>query len=647
MISVGERCNGSTRDSSGDLGCNPSVPVQVQVLPVANQQFNQQADGVADTNSQAAELLSELERTKAELQEKTLYLQTLFETVPVGIFVVDAETRLVLDSNPHAQKLIGAKKDQIVGYRCNNVVCPAGDRACPILDFGQTIDQSERVVLTKDGRRLPVLKSVVQLVNDGHRVLVESFVDITEIKKAQTEILNANADLSTAQESLIAAKEAAELAALHDPLTKLPNRRLLSERLRQVMVTSTRSNLKSALLFIDLDDFKRVNDTLGHDAGDILLQTTGCRLSICVRDVDTVARLGGDEFVVILEGLSESQEKAANRAKIVAEKILAIVSQSCRLNGRECICTASIGIVVFGGQRDSIDNVLQRADIAMYHAKAKGRNGIHFFAPALQEAIMARAALEEDLRQAIGTKQFVLHYQPQIEAGNVVGVEALIRWNHATRGTLAPAEFISMAEETGLIVPLGTWVLETACKQIAAWAQSDRTSDMTVAVNISARQLRQPDFVQQVLDAVNRAGANPRNLKLELTESMLLENIEEVIGKMADLKVHGLSFSLDDFGTGYSSLAYLKRLPLDQLKIDRAFVRDMLTDVTSSTIAQTAICLGNAMGLSVMAEGVETSEERSLLASLGCHSYQGYLFSPALPLEEFEQWLRGFALGNS
>ncbi len=475
---------------------------------------------------------------------------------------------------------------------------------------------------------------------------MESFVDITGIKKAQAEILKANADLSKAQESLIAAKEEAEMAALQDPLTKLPNRRLLSERLRKAVANSHRSNLKSALLFIDLDDFKKLNDTLGHDTGDLLLQTIGDRLSACIRNVDTVARWGGDEFVVVLEGLNARQENAANQARIVAEKILAIISQSCRLNGRECVCTASIGIAVFGGREDSIDGITQQADIAMYHAKARGRNGLYFFAPALQEVIVARVAMESDLRQAIKNNQFVLHYQPQVEAGKVVGVEALIRWNHLTRGTLAPGEFISTAEETGLILPLGSWVLENACKQIAIWAQDARTADIRVAVNISAWQLRQPNFVQEVLGAVDRAGANPRNLTLELTESMLVENIEEVIAKMVVLKSHGLSFSLDDFGVGYSSLAYLKKLPLDQLKIDRAFVRDMLVDVNSCAIAQAIISLGKAIGLSVMAEGVETAEERDLLASLGCHAYQGYLFSPALPLKRFEQWLRDSAPGS-
>lgn len=647
MTLAGEQSNEPICDPPGDSGCDSRVLTQPPIPPVANRQFSPPPDAPSGTHAQIAGLLAELERTKAELLEKTAYLQTLFETVPVGIFVVDAETRLVLDLNPHAQKLIGIQRNQIIGFRCNNVVCPAGDRACPILDLRQVIDQSERVVLTSDGTRLPVLKSVVQVVKDGHRVLVESFVDITDIKRAHAETLKANTDLSKAQERLLAAKEEAEMAALQDPLTKLPNRRLLAERLQKALASSRRSNLQSALLFIDLDDFKKLNDTLGHNIGDLLLLTVGHRLSACIRGADTVARLGGDEFVVILEGLHERQEIAANQARIVAEKILAIISEPCRLNGRECVCTASIGIAVFGTREDSIDGIMQQADIAMYHAKARGRNGLFFFAPALQEVIVARAAMEADLRRAIEDKQFVLHYQPQVKAGHVVGVEALARWNHHTRGTLLPGEFISIAEETGLILPLGAWVLETACKQIATWANSPGTADISVAVNISARQLRQPDFVQEVLGTISRTGADPRNLTLELTESMLVEDIEEVITRMAVLKSHGLNFSLDDFGTGYSSLAYLKRLPLDQLKIDRTFVRDMVDNANSSAIAQAIISLGKAIGLSVIAEGVETAGELDLLASFGCDAYQGYLFSPALPLERFEQWLQDSAPGKN
>jgi diguanylate cyclase (GGDEF)-like protein len=431
--------------------------------------------------------------------------------------------------------------------------------------------------------------------------------------------------------------------AFFDPLTGLPNRRLLLDRLQQTLAAAMRSNRKRALLFVDLDDFKTLNDTLGHHIGDLLLQEVARRIIASIRESDTVARLGGDEFVVLLQDLSELPEDAAAQAKIVAEKILAMIHQPYSLDGRECRSSSSIGITVFGTPNDSTNEVLQQADIAMYQAKAAGRNTLHFFAPALQTAVNARAQMEEDLRQAIKTSDFRLYYQAQMEHGILTGAEALIRWKHPKRGFLPPDEFIPLAEQTGLILPLGDWVLETACKQIAAWADRTNTADLTVAVNISARQLLNPDFVKNVLLTLQRTGANPRNLKLELTESMFVDDLADVVTKMTALKLHGLRFSLDDFGMGYSSLGYLRRLPLDQLKIDQEFVRDILVDASSSAIAQSIISLSKAMGLSVIAEGVETEGQRDFLARLGCHSFQGYLFSAPLPVEEFQLLLSGLA----
>jgi diguanylate cyclase (GGDEF)-like protein/PAS domain S-box-containing protein len=452
-------------------------------------------------------------------------------------------------------------------------------------------------------------------------------------------ILSITRDISDAK----LAEEEIRNLAFYDPLTALPNRRLLLERLRQTLAVSVRSGRSQALLSIDLDDFKTLNDTLGHQKGDLVLQEAARRIAACVRAADTMGRLSGDEFVVMLEDLSEVPEEAAAQAKSVGEKILASVGNLYLIEGRECRSTCSIGIAVFGGRRISTDEILQQADIALHQAKAAGRNTIRFFSPALQVAVNARAAMEDDLRQAIKTNQFLLYYQPQVEWGRLTGAEALIRWRHPTRGILPPNEFIHLAEESRLILPVGDWVLETACAQIASWAGRKRTADVTIAVNISTLQFRQPEFAEQVLAALDRTGANPENLKLELTESMLERNNEDIIAKMTELKSHGLRFSLDDFGTGYSSLARLKRFPLDELKIDRAFVRDILEDSTSGAIAQTIISLGRAMRMSVIAEGVETEEQRSFLAGLGCHSFQGYLFSQPLPLEEFETYLQNFA----
>ncbi len=426
--------------------------------------------------------------------------------------------------------------------------------------------------------------------------------------------------------------------AFYDPLTGLPNRRLLLDRLQKTLASTARTGRLGALLVADLDQFKKLNDTLGHPTGDLLLQEVARRITACVRESDTVARLGGDEFVVMLEELSDIPEVAAAQAEIIAEKILAAIDRPCLLEGRECVNTASIGVTVFGDCHVSADDVLQQADIAMYQAKSAGRNAVRFFAPSLQAAVNARAAMEEDMHIALKQDQFLLYFQPQVDWGVTVGAEVLVRWQHPRLGLVPPGKFIPLAEESGLILPLGDLVLNAACRQLAIWASSQKTARITLAVNISARQFQQPEFVGKVLTALETAGISAQNLKLELTESMLVDSIEDVIAKMIELKSHGLRFSLDDFGTGYSSLSYLKRLPLDELKIDLAFVRSM-HEPGGGAIVQAIISLGKAMNLEVVAEGVETEEQRVFLAGLGCHSYQGYLFSRPVPVADFERLL--------
>ncbi|WP_309418615.1 EAL domain-containing protein [Telmatospirillum sp.] len=430
--------------------------------------------------------------------------------------------------------------------------------------------------------------------------------------------------------------------AFYDPLTCLPNRRLLFDRLHQALVSSARSKHHGALFFIDLDNFKDLNDTLGHDQGDLLLQQVALRLATCIRKSDTVARLGGDEFVVMLEDLNESRDEAADQAEIVAGKILVTLNETYQFDDHDIRSTPSIGATLFGKDADSVDELLKQADLAMYQAKAAGRNTLRFFDPDMQAAVVARAALEIDLRGAIANRQFSPYYQAQVDSsGHVVGAEVLLRWLHPQRGTVLPYEFIPLAEKTGLILPLGNWVLDAACTQLAQWAGKAGMAGLTVAVNVSARQIHQPDFVDQVLAILRRTGAIPQKLKLELTESLLLEDVEDIIGKMTALKSFGVSFSLDDFGTGYSSLSYLKRLPLDQLKIDQSFVRDILNDQNNATIARTIVTLGHSLGLAVIAEGVETGAQRDFLASIGCLVYQGYLFSRPLPLADFEAFAYG------
>ena len=466
----------------------------------------------------------------------------------------------------------------------------------------------------RNGETIWGLMSASQIELEGTSCILSITRDISDVKTAEDQIRH---------------------LAFYDPLTELANRRLLLDRLRKSVAASRRNGRWNALLFFDLDNFKTLNDTLGHHVGDLLLKEAGHRLSLCIRTTDTAARVGGDEFVVILEELSRNAQEAASRAKAAAEKILSSLSEPYLLAGRVCLSTASIGITLFGENNRSRTEILQQADIAMYRAKGDGRAAIRFFAPELQSAVNARAELEEDLRRGVKSEEFVLWYQPQVQAGRVVGAEALLRWNHPERGMLAPAAFIALAEETGLIVPLGLQALEAACEQIASWAKVPALAGLTMAVNVSARQFRQADFVSQVLEALERTGAEPGKLKLEITESMLVDNLEETIEIMTSLKAHAVQFSLDDFGTGYSSLAYLKRLPLDQLKIDRAFVRDMLEDAASNAIAHAIVSLSRAMNLSLLAEGVETEEQRASLDHLGCDAYQGYLFSPPVPAEQF------------
>jgi len=417
------------------------------------------------------------------------------------------------------------------------------------------------------------------------------------------------------------------------------------DRLQQTLAATTRGAREGAVLFIDLDHFKTLNDTHGHKMGDELLKEVAQRLSACVREADTVARLGGDEFVVLLDDLSDTPEDAAAQAESVGEKILSTIGLPFIIAGQEVRSTPSIGITMIGDRLTDLDETLRQADIAMYQAKAEGRNTMRFFDPELQAIIKARIQMEEDLRQGIKKDQFILYYQPQVERDHVIGAEALIRWRHPERGMVFPTEFIPLAEETGLILDLGRWVLETACAQIAAWARRPETAHITLAVNVSARQFHQPDFVEEVLSVIERTAADPRKLKLELTESMLVDNVEDVIAKMTALRSHGLRFSLDDFGTGYSSLSYLKRLPLSQLKIDRSFVMDVLTDPNDAAIARTIIALGQSLGLKVIAEGVETEGQREFLASHGCHIYQGYLFSRPVTLEGFEEKLTASVQG--
>ena len=395
------------------------------------------------------------------------------------------------------------------------------------------------------------------------------------------------------------------------------------------------------MLFVDLDDFKTLNDTHGHDKGDQLLQLVAQRLTASVRECDTVARLGGDEFVVMLEDLSENPVEAVTQTKVVAEKILEALNQNYHLAHYVHHSTPSIGVTLFGGQPEDIDEPLKRADLAMYQSKTAGRNTIRFFDPQMQAVVAERASLELGLREALADEHFLLYYQPQVMGESLVtGAEVLLRWKHPQRGLVSPAEFIPLAEETGLILPLGNWVLETACAQLARWSGKPSLAQLTISVNVSTRQFNQPDFVDQVLSVLARTGADPNRLKLELKESLLVSNFDDVIAKMNTLQAHGVGFALDDFGTGYSSLAHLTSLPIQQLKIDKSFVRNIASNHKDAVVVQTIIGMAHNLGVAVIAEGVETTAHHQFLLAHGCQAFQGYLFGRPLTLEDFENRVR-------
>jgi diguanylate cyclase (GGDEF)-like protein/PAS domain S-box-containing protein len=477
---------------------------------------------------------------------------------------------------------------------------------------------------------------------DGHLIWVNLSAGV--IRNEKGKITNFVAVIQDISDKKAAEHEIAQLA-FYDPLTGLPNRRLLQDRLKLALASSERSGRAGALLLIDLDNFKAINDTFGHDLGDLLLQQAGERVAACVRKTDTVARLGGDEFVVILVGLDEQEFEAASLAETICEKILFALGQPYRLAAYEYQGTASIGITLFNGNDASIEELMKQADIAMYQAKLGGRNTLRYFDRQMQESVAARVELEGELRRAIEKRQFQLHYQIQVDGSHrPIGAEALIRWHHSTLGQVPPSKFIPLAEETGLILPIGQWVLEAACAQVKAWEKNLETRDLVLAVNVSAKQFRQPEFVHSVAEIVERSHINPGKLKIELTEGALLENVEETVATMNTLSAIGLQFSLDDFGTGYSSLQYLKRLPLDELKIDQSFVRDIASDGNDKAIVHTIVAMALSLGLDVIAEGVETEEQRRLLLELGCTHYQGYMIGRPMAAEQFESVLADIAM---
>jgi diguanylate cyclase (GGDEF)-like protein/PAS domain S-box-containing protein len=579
----------------------------------------------------------EYQRQQAETE--LALAASVFETSQEGIFITNAN-KIIVRVNSTFNLLTGYQAEEVMGFVPQMLVSNQYDE-CFYQAMWEQVNtqgywQGEIINRRKDGGTYPEWLTITRVTDKNAQTThyVGIFVDITDRKLNEERIYK---------------------LAFYDSLTQLPNRRLLIDRLRLALITSQRSQYYGALMFMDIDRFKILNDTQGHDLGDQLLIEVSNRITRCVREQDTVARFGGDEFVIMLEDLAEDATAATLFAQRVGNKVLHALSQpyflyhfdsqSCTLP-IEYHCTASIGLKLFLATEINSDDLLKQADMAMYQAKQAGRNTLCVFDPVMQLRLNQRTSLEVDMRLAMQNNQFYLHYQVQTDArGQVIGAEVLLRWDHPLRGRVPPAEFIPLAEESGLIETLGLWVLNESCKTLAAWEKRPETQQLTLAVNVSAKQFNRDNFVEQVKFILDKTGINPQKLKLEITESILLVDADETIKIMHTLRNLGINFSMDDFGTGYSSLSYLQRLPLSQLKIDQSFVRDLTIDSNDAAIIRTILALGNSLNINVIAEGVETEQQRDYLLSSGCEFFQGYLFGRPEPLALFEQ--RFVALKNN
>jgi len=550
-------------------------------------------------------------------------LNTILDSVEAYIYIKDVNSRF-LYANSRVCALFGKTLDQIVGqtdaiFFDEAMVTKLRITDLRVLEHGERVEDEE-TIRHADGsvqRSLLAIKMPLRRPDGSIYALCGISTDSTKRKQAE---------------------EAIHHLAFYDALTGLPNRRLLQDRMEKLLATLAREPQGAAVMFIDVDNFKDINDTLGHDAGDELLCQMSRRMAQCIRAQDTLARQGGDEFVVMLVDLDPVPAESARQAQHVAQKILASLSEPYDLRRQICRSSVSIGVALIDEQTRTRDALFKQADLAMYQAKADGRNALRFFNPTMQAQVIARTTLEADLHWALQAGEFVLFYQPQVGSdGQTLGFEALVRWQHPMRGLVSPGDFISTAEACGIILPLGRWILDTACQQLVAWDAQHAPAHWTIAVNVSPQQFRQADFVTQVQSALQGSGANAQRLELELTESQLVDDVEGVIGKMTALKSLGVRLSLDDFGTGYSSLAMLKRLPLDQLKIDQSFVKDMLADPQDAAIIRAIITMGDSLSLDVIAEGVELPAQRDALLALGCRQFQGYLFGRPAPLSRSGQ----------
>ncbi|MFA5372416.1 MAG: EAL domain-containing protein [Sideroxydans sp.] len=586
----------------------------------------------ADTtgHDEISELATSFNLMTNRLHQSREDLHRLLNSMIEGVYGMDTEGNCTFVNQSFLRMLGYQNEAELMGKHIHELIhhshadgSPCLSAECKIYRTYQTnraANVSDEVFWRKDGVAIPVEYWSHPIISGGVVTgAIATFVDITERKKAEEDISR---------------------LAFYDPLTSLPNRRLLLDRLQHALANSARSGKHGAIMFIDLDNFKVINDTKGHDCGDLILIEVARCLQSCVREGDTVARLGGDEFVVMLEDMDSDAEHAATQAEEVGEKIRAAINQPYLIRGEQYRSTASIGISLFVNRDTTSDILLKNADIAMYQAKGAGRNAVRFFDPKMQAVLETHTSMEADLQYALAKRQFQLYYQAQVdETGRIYGAEALIRWMHPQRGMTLPDQFIAIAEESSLILDIGQWVLETACAQLAFWGQDEQTSNLTIAVNVSARQFKADDFVDRVAAVIRKHHINPSLLKLELTESMVLHDVTDITTKMHSVKALGVGLSMDDFGTGYSSLSHLKQLPLDQLKIDRSFVRDIATDSGDAIMVRTIIDMAHNFRLNVIAEGVENEAQQDFLKQHDCLAYQGFLFSKPVPVEEFEQLL--------
>lgn len=561
-------------------------------------------------------LLSELSARQEITKEKEELYRTVFRTSPDAVTITRLTDGRFIDINDGHTKMFGWKRDQIIGRTS--------------LDIGIWVSQTERATFLQMLNKEQACKDLEArfFSNNGH--IVYALISASTITiNGEMCVLSVTQDITSKK----VASDQIEFLKTFDALTNIANLRLLMRRLIAYLEECKHHHDSGALMHIDLDDFKTLNDSFGHDSGDLWLKEVAKRISECAPDARCIARVGGDKFAVLLSG--PSPEDVARNAQEVARNILSAIQQPFAIKNSDHYSSCCIGIALIDHETVDANDLLKQAELAMYQAKTLGRGVIQFFNPAMQELVSSRVTLESELRTSLKNNDFVLYYQRQIDKDKgLIGVEALVRWRHPTRGMITPGYFILIAEKSGLVLPLGRWVLENACYQLARWAEDPEKSHLTISVNVSAAQFSEEDYVQHVLSTLEKTGARGCRLKLELTESILVNGLESLVSKMTALKRYGISFSLDDFGTGFSSLSYLQRLPLDQLKIDQSFITDIVSNTDDAAIVQTIVSLGKNLGLSVIAEGVETSEQKSRLLSLGCTTYQGYLYGKPAPIEE-------------